>query len=76
LRLRRLAPRRLADRHDGVDIDLGKGLPHGLERSAARVLAIAAPDPIEGGGGSPLGDAAKGKDQLLIDRTQGLHDSS
>ena len=74
--LRRLAPRGLADYHQGVDIDLGKGAAHGVERGAAGVLAVAAPDPVEGGAGGPLGDAAEGKDKRRIDRTRGVHDSS
>ena len=76
LGLRRLASRGLADRHHGIDIDVGQRGPHGVERRAAGVLAVAAPDPAEGGGSGALGDAAEGKDKLRIDRTWGLHSGS
>ena len=61
LGLRRLALGRLADHHHGIDVDLGECAPHGVERGAAAVTAVAAADPIESGAGSALGDAGGAK---------------
>ncbi len=69
LRLRRLAARGLADRHHGVDIDVGQRGPHGVERRTAGVLAVAPADPVEGGTGGGLRHAAEGKNELRIGRT-------
>jgi hypothetical protein len=69
VRLRRLPARGLADRHHGVDVDIGHGGLHGIERGAASVLTVAPADPAEGGSGGAFGDAAERKDELWMRRT-------
>ena len=43
LRLGAFASGRLADHHYGIDIDLGERAPHGVERGAATLTAVAPP---------------------------------
>ena len=57
---------RLADHDERIDVDLGQGVTHGVERRAAAVLGVAAADPVERGAGGALGHPAERKHKLRI----------
>ena len=72
----RLALARLADHHHGVHIHAGERCKHGVERGAAAVHAVAAPDPVEGGKGCALAHAAERVDELRVCGARGGHGAS
>ena len=66
----------LTNDHKGVYIDLGQRIAHGVERGTTAIIAIATPNPIEGGTGRPLSNAAQRIDEFRIDLVRGLHNIS